>query len=538
MTTWLDGTITTRAASVLEGLLRRGANVKEPGYGAIGNGIATDTAAITAALGAAAAGTGVCFLPPGTFKADVTIPDGVMVIGSSISQTWLKGSVTIGSNVVIRDIKLGDTGVRTLFGATTTNVLVDHCWLFGGNSIANIYMLDAAISNVHFVDCEISGNTSGGNGVLIADKGYAATHVEDISFTRCWFHANDRMNFECISSNDATPVVMGWRNIKLIDCVLDKAPGATGIQLNVSFDGTTVLAAGGRASGHSIVRGCHITGGVYGLELAGPIGMLVEGNTIRNTENFLLSMSGYAATDFANTRILGNEFTSTLIRDVVIAGCATKFIGNHVETAGCLRPSVCNSSVISGNTVVTTGTSAVILEHCANNIFTDNHIHGGTDQCVLFIYSETIRNLVDGNYLYFTNGGFDFASGAGVQDFGKNIASVFGVVNDYERSQLWYPPLTYSTSITPNVESIIQQITITNATAFTINVPPLGGYFLTFEIFNNTAGAHGTITMDNIYLLAGGGHTLPATPAGKHLAISFYWSGANWIETNRAVAVG
>lgn len=100
--------------------------------------------------------------------------------------------------------------------------------------------------------------------------------------------------------------------------------------------------------------------------------------------------------------------------------------------------------------------------------------------------------------------------------------------------------LAYSASITPNTASgLWQTITVTTATAFTINAPTnppaaTATQELVIEIFNNSGGAMGAVTWNAAFVLTGGAFTNPAT--GKRRYIAFQWNGANWIEQNRAAA--
>lgn len=96
--------------------------------------------------------------------------------------------------------------------------------------------------------------------------------------------------------------------------------------------------------------------------------------------------------------------------------------------------------------------------------------------------------------------------------------------------------LAYSASMTPGAHiAICQRITVTNATAMTINAPnnPNAGMDLTFDIINSSGGAMGAITWNAIYKMAGA-FTNPAST--KRRTIRFYFDGTSWIEIGRAAA--
>lgn len=95
---------------------------------------------------------------------------------------------------------------------------------------------------------------------------------------------------------------------------------------------------------------------------------------------------------------------------------------------------------------------------------------------------------------------------------------------------------TYSAAITPNPTSgPWQTITVTNATAFTINQPTgttlSAGITteMTIEVFNNSGGAMGAITWNGAFVFAGQTWTNPAT--GKRRFARFEYNGSNWICT-------
>lgn len=92
--------------------------------------------------------------------------------------------------------------------------------------------------------------------------------------------------------------------------------------------------------------------------------------------------------------------------------------------------------------------------------------------------------------------------------------------------------VTYSASMTPDAALGDQFIiTATNATAFTINAPtnPVAGQEITIRIRNTTAGALGTATWNAIFKMTA--WTQPATVTSR--AITFWYNGTNWVEVSR-----
>ena len=134
-------------------------NVKD--YGAIGNDSAADTAAIQAAITAAAitasGGLGATvFLPKGTYRTTgITLPDNVQLRGAGQRASRLKGigavtALTVGTNCVVSDLQItGDAtaGGKGVAAAAAANhwSLVD-CWVTGCET--GIYLTDTFVNTI------------------------------------------------------------------------------------------------------------------------------------------------------------------------------------------------------------------------------------------------------------------------------------------------------------------------------------------------------------------------------------------------------
>ena len=98
----------------------------------------------------------------------------------------------------------------------------------------------------------------------------------------------------------------------------------------------------------------------------------------------------------------------------------------------------------------------------------------------------------------------------------------------------------YSSSITPDIATGLQKgITVTDGSAFTVNAPMqlFPGAAITFHFFNNSGGPIGGITWASLYQLTGNNGTFVGPPDGSRSTISFYYDGANLIETDRTSAI-
>jgi hypothetical protein len=111
-------------------------NVKDPTYGATGDGTTDDTAAITAAI--TAAGTGTVFFPKGTYLVTaatdgISVPDGVSLVGEG-AKSVIKAANSPGTNKSLLGVANAATvevADLTLQGPTT--------WGGVGNGVTGIY---------------------------------------------------------------------------------------------------------------------------------------------------------------------------------------------------------------------------------------------------------------------------------------------------------------------------------------------------------------------------------------------------------------
>lgn len=149
-----DATITSPAAgdslvysgSEWKNIGRTLINVKDPAYGAKGDGSTNDTAAIQAAINALPTNGGTVFFPAGEYvtTAALTVSSGVRLVGESIrntliytssSDTLIKVSNTNAYNkaIILEHLKLG-TSSATPVGIDArfmTESLINHCSTYG-----------------------------------------------------------------------------------------------------------------------------------------------------------------------------------------------------------------------------------------------------------------------------------------------------------------------------------------------------------------------------------------------------------------------
>jgi len=106
-------------------------NVKDPAFGARGDGTTDDTAAIQATLTAATAVGGVCYLPPGIYKitTNLVMTSPISLVGSGRPMNGATNQ--LGS--IIDATALGDTqiGIQCLSGPNTSQTYLGHFQIRG-----------------------------------------------------------------------------------------------------------------------------------------------------------------------------------------------------------------------------------------------------------------------------------------------------------------------------------------------------------------------------------------------------------------------
>jgi hypothetical protein len=193
-----SATTLTNAFGSLSGLVY---NVKSPAYGAVGDGVTNDQAAITAALAAAvAAGGGIVFFPKGTYLTTTAIEwaHNVSMLGVGVGSivtinsasnasafTWSTG--TLGTTPVWicgMTIQASQVNTGTMLNATVaTNLVIDRCWL-GGNSNATGYcVLTTGVSKLRILNSHLAINGGSLSALSLSANTFCAIESSIIATT-------------------------------------------------------------------------------------------------------------------------------------------------------------------------------------------------------------------------------------------------------------------------------------------------------------------------------------------------------------------
>jgi len=162
-------------------------NVKDPEYGAVGDNVANDTAAVEAAIAATGTAGGDVFFPPGIYRvaSTIVVPGGVRLVGTSldfsvVTATPARGSIIKASGAISGAVvQLGDDLTSTDSGETGASLdhliidgsgqatsavrtnarrnVIQRCQIWRGSSQA----LDMAGQNGHVLDSVIGQDSTG-----------------------------------------------------------------------------------------------------------------------------------------------------------------------------------------------------------------------------------------------------------------------------------------------------------------------------------------------------------------------------------------
>lgn len=268
-------------------------------YGAVGNGVANDAAAIQAALTAASSG-GVVLFPPGDYLVSGAVltvaSDDVTLYGPGARLVRPRLSIT-GARVKVIGLELdGDSFNNTAAGIViaAADAVVEDCYIHGIHTNAVEFSGNPARPTIR--NCRI--DDIGGAGITVTSQGCAVygqatdERVESNHITRTRGHAAvflaDVAGAHVIDNTIentfyrgvqvfGTPSRVVIENNRIRDCGGINT-GASGVGCNGIFSGST------GAAHHVIIRGNHVSNvAENGIEAYSAV---VEGNVVEDTGSY------------------------------------------------------------------------------------------------------------------------------------------------------------------------------------------------------------------------------------------------------------
>lgn len=224
-------------------------NVKAPEYGAVGNGLIDDTAAIQAAINDAQAEGLAVFFPAGTYKLSsaLSVFGDLRLIGAGggaggAGKTILKSSASSGHTILdqetysgsvvhVRDMTLyanhsGATWYNSS-GASNTTLFMERCGLYSSAGTGSLmYFAPATSGTLRMTGCWVQADNESAIAVSVGSASRAHLIGCDIKVG---------------GSSRTTPVVYGGGVVRLVGCYCDSSSCTSANFSFVSFGGTAFV---------------------------------------------------------------------------------------------------------------------------------------------------------------------------------------------------------------------------------------------------------------------------------------------------------
>jgi parallel beta-helix repeat protein len=383
-------------------------------YGAVGDGVADDLAAIKAAIAAASKG-GVVYFPAGTYlvtdkllidKSNITIQGAGR--SASIIKTLNNMAIILGQNasgLVVRDLQLlggGDPAKSSQMGIRwegVTDSLVHNVWAkdIGYDGIC---LLVGCVGNT-VSDCR--ADNCGDDGINIGGQQTAESKHNTVTgcvVSGCGsvgIHISDGSSFATVTGN----TVWGCkRGIDTFQSGTFYGLGHHSIVGN-TVRGCTEFGIYIRTSDDNVVANNTINGGGVSLRVSASSRLRFTGNICTGA-----TINGYADETFdsrvcSEVLLADNSFSlSSASSAVFLTGANSQVRGNHVKNNGtgtgvALAATAANSAVV-GNTV-STASYNISLVGTPQCVVANNRLQGGTDSIRLAV--GAVQTAVTGNVI-------------------------------------------------------------------------------------------------------------------------------------------
>lgn len=374
-------------------------------FGAKGNGVADDTAAIQAAINS---GKSV-FFPAGTYNCGSAINftcSNVMFFGAGSSSV-------ITSLTQVSPVVLGDCS-----NLVFANLYFQTSVTSGTESVYGVIKSEnAALTNIVFDRCFFSAANAATNGVKIINE--AAKVSDGIYFRNCRFENIGRMGVEF--QNHAADTVSRFFNVNIQDCTFKN------IGLSVNGMGVSLSGYG---------RGCNVSNNTFdNCRNIAIEGVGVSNSTFSNNKFKGFGTYKYAPFSFTGSLpMVGNVFTGNEEAEDagssgvkwIIRNSTNIVISENVTKSGDIELTDVNKSAIVSNRIVSRNGYAIYLEGTSskNRIsynYADNTLASSPFSVIRMYGASVTKNDITENVIEYVGGTlYDEASGATNNRFDSN----------------------------------------------------------------------------------------------------------------------
>lgn len=488
-----------RANAALEMLLGRPwVNVRDPDYGAVGDGVADDTVAIRAAAAALATmGGGVMLVPPGTYRlatgTQVDLASNVIVQGCGRSSLFKRDGPGVmvfringSSHVTVRDTACDFNGAPEFFryiglrGASPKNIRIENNRVFDTNPVRigggdkwafelsaesgvteNVWVVGnhtsddmqctaggASIRNYWITDNYLFDGTS--NGIAVTQLGSGSIQ-ENITIAR-----------NKILRPKGLGIIVGPDNPEVVrtGCILRDVhvhdnqvfyegtiTTPLGIEVrhqntfeNVSIHNNKVIERGARNSGEGIRV---VRSGASGTAVADSV--RVSNNTVRGFAN---GIHINHSRDVVVAENIGRDITTTIrvteVPGLTVIGNACAGVGSGISLTNCTDTLVTANNVRGATTAFAAGLRVVsntaVEVTAIGNRFVDGgaSVNGIKQEGAGTFDTHYIFNDVRGN----AGGGINLAAGTAISWMNQGAASPEAPypLREFTASKIYDPP--------------------------------------------------------------------------------------------------
>lgn len=511
-------------------------------FGAVGDGVTDDTAAIQAAVNAA----GEIYFPPGTYRCNtqIVLRAGISLVGAGVGVTKIEKITTEWGGVFYADsnsttAQLADISIKsmTIFDNVVTLGFSEHQHLVSFHGVDNLL-----IDNVEFYGFR-------GDGVYIGESdGAIRTRINtNITISNCVFDGVNKDNRNGIS------VITGER-VAIVNNVFQNItrsnmPGAVDLEPNAS---TTSVIADVTINSN---RFFNIGGNVGAVSMVIPSTVLkfqnitVSGNVFNTCVSMMVNIQHNRTTaERQNISINGNtasavkgifEFGGTMRGASIIGNTA---IQSNVSYLAFDSTDIVEDVIFSGNTLSNTGATntggIVVAGQTKNIVFSGNVFHNLYDYGIRFgvnagdslSFISVVSNVANGlrganNLAQYVVGTFDGATCVFVNNSGAGNQSRCWKTDDPDNSPNGTTAVTFNSATLPDSFQSGESVAVINGDT---GVPNTGGYQGTLKTIRPSSVAGYQKFIHQIYYPANNTTNLGSFYIRKRQNASNAWT--SWYE--------